>query len=261
MSLFLIMLSSYAAEPCPAQTTVQSLEKALTFWFEGFEKQSMWQVRKGEKRASEQLLCLTEPISSQVAFELHILNGITFWINQSKADSILSFSAAKHAKPSGAISERLFPSGHEIHFVFSSAPEVTHYPPLEQAKNQDFIFDGHVKPKRPKDIPTIFQVIEDGTVSSTMYAIPSEELPFPFKKTRWKKPVLYSSVGVGALSLGLYTGAAVLKSSYMELAENNPTSDDTAELQRLFDTNQTLFYAALATTGVSIGLTAVAFQW
>ena len=261
MYLLLFGLSSYAAEPCPSQTSVSTLEKSLRFWFEGFEKESMWQVRKGEERVSEQLLCLTEPISTEAAFELHVLNGITFWLNQSKAESIQSFSAARHAKPTGMISELLFPKGHEIHTIFAKSPSIQFYPPLKQRKKQSFIFDGHQKSKRPRDIPTVFQVMEDGEIVSTMYAVPSEELPFEFKKSRWKKPVLYSSIGIGVLSLGLYTSAAVIKSNYQQLAEDDPSTSDKAELQRLFDTNQTLFHSALATTGLSIGLTAVAFQW
>ena len=189
------------------------------------------------------------------------MNGITFWINQSKSDSIQSFSAAKHAMSKGVISERLFPKGHEIHVVFSEAPSATFHPPYQQKPTQSFIFDGHLTPKRPKNLPTIFQVMTENAISSTMYVIPNEELPFTFKKNSWNKPILYSSIGVGILSLGLYTGAALLKSNYHQLAASNPTSTDRDELQQLFDTNQTLFYSAIATTGVSIGLTAIAFRW
>ena len=253
------MLSASSAEECPPQTTVESLHKALTFWFEGFEKQSMWQVRKGENRTSKLLVCLTEPITTQAAFELHVLNGVTFWLNQSKTDSIESFSAAKHALPTGQLSERLFPKGHEIHLIFSKAPTAELYPPLVQNKAQTFIFNGHLTPERPKDLPTIFQVMEANKIASTSYLLPNEALPF--KTSRWKKPVLYSSIGIGLLSLSLYTGAAIIKSDYQKLSTTNPTSGDREELQQLFNTNQTLFYSALATTGVSVGLTALAFRW
>ena len=252
-------------EPCPVKISNSDLKEALDMWASGIVEQDIPKVQEGEKQAAARLSCLGEPILNELAFELHMLNGVMLWIGDSVDESKLEFAAARYADPKATIAFSLFPEGHIIHTDFAEAPPIRLADPISVPFGSAMYFDGYKSKQRPMGSPTVFQLTKGKNLVLTRYLAADELLPefTPAQAFQINRPLMYTAIAMGVVSSGLFVRAHLLKAEYNDIADGNPTRSDIPTLEQLYTEN--LIYSRTASVfgglSFSFGVGSLFLQW
>ena len=147
----------------------------------GFAERNLDKLVMQLEESQEKLPCLEDVLSSEVAHQFHLLNGLFYAISNEDLKARQSLSSAKSIDPAKTIPEYLFPKGHHMHALLEEIePADRNGAALEIPQGQQWFFDGIPATVRPKDAPAIFQVkLEDGRVVHSEYLGPFSRIDAP----------------------------------------------------------------------------------
>jgi hypothetical protein len=159
------------AMPLPAvifESQLSDVEQALN-------AKNLAQMSQRLTELEKQVPCIAQPITAAQAGRYHLIHGINLWISKESTTAKLHFSAAKAAAADIGIPTTVFPSAHQIHETFATAPLIDDAETFN-GTGQTF-FDGAESDQRPLYRPTIFQAGLDGKIAVTQIVLPGEPLP------------------------------------------------------------------------------------
>ena len=174
---FSLFLLQTALAECEKSVDNKEFSEALDSFSMGFVSKNMTLLEEKSDIGKTMLPCLSEPISEDLAHRYHLMVGLYHYVKNEQDLANQSLQIAKHIKPDVGIDYFLYPEGHVIHDTYEQLP-VAELALLKRAPTRgSFLFDGRDIPYRPKNSPTIFQIIEDQEVLLSAYVYPDDELP------------------------------------------------------------------------------------
>ena len=155
--------------------------------------------------ASQDLRCLSAPVSPEVAARYHRLIGLDEFVRRDEERARLAFAAARAVDPLGALPSALLPPGHVARALSESASSPGAVTELWLPHEHTFWFDGVAGTARPADRDTLLQVEAEGALTISAHLTPSDPLPRGVQARATHRKLVWLASGLG-LALG---GAAV----------------------------------------------------
>ena len=195
--LTLLLSFAFAQEPCTVKISNQELQRRLDSAELGFVKADREQVTNSMQILSSSIGCLKERLTPELAARYHIIQGFYAWVSNDETKTKRSFAVARKTDPKAQIPEHIFPQNHIIHIIYSKI-EPADYEDIQSAPPKGaYCFDGYLMPRRPKDTPTLLQIIDNKDILHSTYLMSNAPLPTYKRKRSHQKPVV---LGLSAAS-------------------------------------------------------------
>ncbi|MEC7984152.1 MAG: hypothetical protein VX278_03245 [Myxococcota bacterium] len=213
--MFILLFSAFAKPPCAVEISSQTLKRQLDSAELGFVKADREQVATSMETLSGSVSCLNERLNPEMAARYHLIHGFYEWVSNNEEGTKRSFAIARKTDPNATIPEHIFPANHIIHTIYNETPPADYIPIQETPETGEYCFDGYLLPRRPKDAPTLLQIIDRKKVLYSAYLEPNTTLP-SFKKSKTHHKTI--ALGLSAASLfagiGLQFHSQLLRQDY-----------------------------------------------
>lgn len=245
LGMILATVPAMAADPCEADGVMTATQAAnarvVAADVLGFEREVA--------RLSSEIACLREPVSPDLAADVHLTFGLWHWAHREDELAVASMRAARRAAPSRLLPDSLFPQGDALRVAFEEArtdgPVATVRAPASRA----IWFDGVDTRERPLDRPTLVQVGGlDGLPSVSRVLLPADRVPSPPWVHKQRRDLAIVAATTGAAAIGLYAGAWAVHAQF-----DRRSADDVPGLERDRLNANRLSIAALVSGLVSVG--------
>ena len=212
------------------------------------------------------LPCLNEPVSPRLAANLHRVIGIRA-VGDRDPLAERAFAAARHIEPNYQFSLSLIPEGNPVREAYDTAPyHKRSTEAVQQPESGQIYVDGTPSDTRPLSWPAVIQWVDgEDDVRFSEYVLPGEALPvYPEWRSTTdsdRPPIalIATSLGLGAVSAGLYGVALAEQARYKDTVNQPVPYDELEGLRRT--TNGLVVASALgATAAVGTGV-AVVIAW
>lgn len=249
---------SLAAAACDGTVVVPAVDEALLAW----RRVDLDAFDNAVAQLEQNLGCVGERLTPRLAAEVHRVQAMAAFSREDTLSTRLAFAAARRIEPSTGLSNEIAPPGHPLRAAFEAIdPKSTRFDDLPNLGDFSIRIDGAPGHQRPKDLPTLFQLLPPDGAITTTYLWPSDPLPIPVEPPppvveprRKGVPVLpIAAAGLGVLAAGLYGAGAMSRSAY-----NDPTTS-TDKLTGLRRQTNGLAVGSGVAAGAAIGLVAV--EW
>jgi hypothetical protein len=222
--------------------------------------------------------CLTEPLTPHDAAEVHRFEGLLGFVERDPDRASRAFAAARAIEPNYRFPESMVPAGNGALADYSAIdPDSGARDRVPLPLEGRILFDGQPAPERPRDFPTVVQLIDPaGGVTDTAYLWPTDAMPpYPPRPvvevavqagdpraggspvsalhTGPDRPLLTGAVFTAVAAAGLYAGAFVVHRRYAS------DQTDFDRLGTLRTVNNSLVVASGAAAGAALGLGTTAF--
>ena len=130
--------------------------------------------------AESRLTCLGDPIGRDLAASFHRMEALYAFLKKDEITAILYFGASRSIMPGYKFPEDLVPADNYIQTLYkkldiSTLTRVS----LPAAAEGKILFDGIETTERPKDVPTIFQIVDAANKAViTQLLMPSDPPPY-----------------------------------------------------------------------------------
>ena len=167
-----LLINTGLAEVCSDPIGISDFDSYLAAMTVSFAEQDLELLTKNWSKLEDSIPCIDEKMPSESALKFHLLTGLYYAITEEEFKMLQSLSAAKSIDSSVTIPTYIFPEAHYVHEKLSNVEVAGRVEPkIQLDRNQILQFDG-VDVKRPKDAPTIVQLIEKDVVIYTQYLGP-----------------------------------------------------------------------------------------
>jgi hypothetical protein len=157
--------------------------------------------------------CLETPAPPATVARLHRMRGLGRFAAGDREGAAASLQAARRLEPDYVFSDEVLPKGFELRDLYEQLPADP--PTVERLPRpgRDTVtwLDGTASTARPVDVPTLWQLVQDGSTRETRYLEPGETTPWYPGANKDQLPWL---VGAGATAVGAgvaYGAAASLE--------------------------------------------------
>jgi hypothetical protein len=240
-----IILPALAAEPCDVQAVVAAAQAAdarvVASDVLGFEREVA--------KLQAQIACLAEPVTPEVAADVHLTLGLWHWAHSQDELATASMLAARRAAPSRLLADDLFPQGDTLRVAFDAPSGTPAFAAVKAPPARLIWFDGVVTRQRPSDVPTLVQVAGlDGRPSVSRVLLPTDRVPSPPWVHRQRRDLAIVSATSAGAAAALYAGAWVVHEQFVRLP-----AEDIPGLERDQANANRLSIGALVSALVSVG--------
>jgi hypothetical protein len=275
MTPLLLLAWRTASAGCPAALTSADLIAALDDAKAAYSNLDVTEFRAAMARVQVGLPCATDEITPHVAAELHRFEGLLGFLDRITERSLTAFAAARSIEPNYKFPESLVPVGNPVLADYEQLdPDSGQTMRVGEPVSGRILFDGSPIAQRPRNFPTVIQLIDDGgAVTTTAYLWPGEALPSYAAKevtiaavdpvsgrsiaggmpTGPNRGLMIGAGTTAALAGLLYGGAFVVHKRY----DDPETRIDS--LDGLRTVNNSLVVASGASVALAIGLGTSAF--
>lgn len=254
MLLLQLSVASFATCPTPSATAdlIASLDAAKA----AFADLDVPSFRAAVARMEVQLPCTSDEVTRELSAEIHRMQGLLAFANQSPDRAQSAFAAARGIEPEYRFPETLVPAGNPLLSDYSALAPVSTQTAVPAPGSGVLLFDGQLGGARPDHLPVLFQHINgEGTVAITSYLWPNDPLPgYPLSDTnpsgrgRTRRSMFIGAISSAVLSGGLYTSAFLVNQRYYD------SPKPLLQREGLRDTNNGLVVASGAALGLALGL-------
>jgi len=246
-----------AAQDCPKATTTAQLQAALDTAEKAFGDVDVEAFEQAMEEVHATLPCLDEVVSASLVAQLHRMEGLAAFVEQSNERAEVAFAAARTIEPRYTFPSSVVPTGNPVLKTYQKREASCPAEPIPRPAEGEVRVDARPTDLRPTEFPAILQVVDGGKAQVTSYLWPDDALPYePAREPRG------ASRGV---KLGLLAGGGVVAAaglgSLVAGATTRPTADD--DLDTAFakssrnDTLAGVGAALLAAGGAGIGVSFV----
>lgn len=214
-----------AAWACPVDQA--QVNRAAAVAEQAYAQRDAAGFRSGYGDLKQQLDCVEEPLQPDTAARVHLVEAMASYMAMDEDQAQASFRGALAADPQFLLSKAIAPEGNRLQDLFAAGrtlgPGDTTQASL--AKGDVLWVDGHATRRRPVERPAVLQVMEaDGTPRGSAYWRPSDGEPTwlePLRSASQKKKRIrmdnwmISSIGMAAVSSGLWLGYGVDRTNYL----------------------------------------------
>ncbi len=267
MSLAVLLLAN-ALQPALAQdapdcteaTTLTGFIAAAQQGELAFANMDMVGLTQARKGALQQIPCLGEPVTTDVAAAFHRMMAMAAFTQGDEAGTLAEFHAARRLQPGYTIPEAVAPEGHPLVDLYERSVDAAEgsldptIPPL----GGWVTVDGVRGAPRPTGISTILQSFEaDESIDRTLYLLPGASTPsfgpMPIDELRRKRRryALGGSTAAALVASGVLYGLS-WNAHFAFDDLDDPMDDNLLPAQR--NTTNTLALASAGTGAVGLGL-------
>ncbi len=203
MSVWIAILASATAlaGDCEEPSSLLDFQYAATQGELAFAGMDIDGLVLARDQAAAHLLCVSEPVTAEVAAAFHRLIAMVAFTEQDRDSALAEFHAARRLMPGYQIPEDVAPPGHPLIQLYDESITAAQgdLQPVNPPVNGWVTVDGVRGAPVPSGISTIVQAFEsDQTLVETVWHRPGQALP------SWgPDPAIATTAGVGrALSFG-----------------------------------------------------------
>ncbi len=274
MLLTLLASLGWTAE-CAEPASSTDLTRAIADAEATIARLDIEAFKEATDRLDALLPCLDDPVTRNVAAQVHRFKGIRAFADRRLDDAEVMFRAGRALEPTYVFPDDLIPPGNPIRTAYEQVEFGTPaYDPLPPPEGGGYIqLDGRTTTQRPRNWATLYQRFEgDGALVETAYLMPDDPVPaypvqegevvveIPYEDPVFvdKKPValLGAAVGTAVLTGVLYTAAGVNYARFNNPATPDELLDPAANRANAFTIASAV--SATATVGLGVG---VALRW
>lgn len=253
-----MMLWLAIAFACDTSTTTGDVRKALDAAEGAFAGADLDGFSVARDTAREAVTCLSEPLTSGLAAELHRMEGLAAFFAEEAERAPQAFASARRLEPDYRFPEDQVPPGNPLLDVYFTAdPFAPPAVPVPEPAEGSLRFDGKEALSRPMSGPTVMQQLDGaGSLAQTTYLWPGQPLPAYAQaevvepeptKASLKRPLLTGAAGAVVASGALFAANVAVHNSY-----DDATDLDT--LDRIRGVNNGLSVGSGVTLAVGVGL-------
>ncbi len=226
-----------AAADCDEALSTRSLQSSLDAAEAAFGRADLDGFSTAVDSIREALPCLDERAPAPMAAQLHRVEGLSAFVDQANERAAQAFAAARSIEPTYTFPSSVVPPGNPVHERYLELePSVAAEPLPLPTHGGEVLIDGRSRTTRPTELPTLLQVLAEGSPTTSAYLWPADPLPYEASARAasggvdTRTIVLASGVGVAAIGLGtLVAGLATSPSAddTLDQAFAKSTRDDT----------------------------------
>ena len=212
----LLLGSRVAAAGCPTPVTSADLIAALEDAKDAYSNLDVTLFRAAMARVDLGIPCSSDELTEHVVAEIHRAEGLLGFLDRATDRSLTAFAAARSIEPNYKFPETLVPVGNPVLADYEQLdPDGGQTMRVGEPVSGRILFDGSQVPARPRNFPTVVQLIDDdGAVTTTAYLWPGEALPpYAAQEVRVAEagpPINHRNLGMKTgPDKGLITGAGV----------------------------------------------------
>ena len=248
----LMFFASMAHAACTFNASLDLLESNIQAAQTAYVGLDVGEFQRAMTEVDYLLPCLTEPVSPQLAAELHRIRAIGQYVDGKREAVAASLSAARSLEPDYSFSTDVLPEGFELRLMYEATVPSTEGSRLPRpGRDTTLYIDGSAARLRP-DRAALLQIAGASGVSDSHYLLPAEPLPDYPGVDRRRNTLLTSALITGAASLTLYGGAWISDQSLKGVA-NSEELDRTATRTNLLTAGSGVLLAgSLAQLGVLV---------
>ena len=232
--IWLLAALATAADCTPEATLPEALTTGLARADAAIAELDVSGLEAAHAELTHALQCQSQPVSPEVAAEIHRVEGIRAFVSGDEVAAAAWFGASRSLNGSAQLGHRI---GGPLQASWErslpgSAPARG---PLPQPKSGQLVVDGTTQTTRPLHLPYVFQLTEGDVVTLSDLVSPSAEPPAYPTKGRLPAPIVATprrsrtyAAGAGGsavLAASLLTGAWLVRQQYI----SGDTSEEEAE--------------------------------
>jgi len=265
--LFFLFSLAFSQEDCTEKISNVELQHRLDSVELGFVTNNLEKITEEMGAINHSIACLEERISVEIAARYHINKGLLLWLQNQEAEMTASFSVAKRIDEKAHISSHVFPPEHGIHEIYMKVEPAIFMAVEKKPLSGAYSFDGFVIQQRPKNTPSIVQIIDKEDVRLSTYL--SSKTPLPNGPKPSKK---YGKIALAASGVSLLAGTVFLIDSqlqrehYRNMQEgllNVAKLEDIHEFEEIYKQHKASYVTSISLYAVSAGLCGLSFalEW
>jgi hypothetical protein len=249
---------AFAESQCSSLVSKKQFLQQLDSVELGFVVADLKKIDSAMNTLYQSIPCLGFRLLPEEAARYHILKGLQAWIGNDEEEMNRSFSVARKTDSQAKIAQHVFPEDHIIHEVYEDVISAEYQEISREPQRGAYSFDGYLISRRPKQTPTIFQIVDKKKILYSSYLETDAPIPILTKQLTYHKPI---ALGVAAISMlvgvGLQIHSQVLRIEYQEVKDSvaeNRTEESMAQLQSLYEKHRSQYTNSVVPMIVSAGV-------
>ena len=265
--LFFLLQQSLAESPCSSLITNKQFVQQLDSAELGFVVADMKKIDAAMNTLQQSIPCLASRLLPEKAAQYHILKGLQAWIGDNEAEMTRSFSVARKTDSQAKIAKHVFPEDHIIHEIYDKVAPAEYEEIETEPLRGSYSFDGYLIPRRPKNTPTVFQIVDKKKILYSSYLETDASLPNIIGRSTYHRPIALSVSAISMLvGVGFQIHSQILRLEYENIRSSlvyDGTVDSLAPLQYVYEQHQQQYNHSVFSMLVSVGLFGFSFalEW
>lgn len=177
---FVLFLLPTAHAACVSNTTFSDVLDAVLQAEDAYRVLDRDLLEARVTFAETRLSCLGDPIGRDLAASFHRMEALHAFLKKDETSAALFFGAARSIMPAYKFPEDLVPADNYLQTLYTKLDLSTlTRETIPAAAEGKILFDGIETTERPKDVPTIFQILDSASMAAiTQLVMPGAPLPY-----------------------------------------------------------------------------------